>query len=37
MFEVIRRLMVNGNEVPDYPNVYYPVSDEESTCLAAQQ
>jgi antitoxin YxxD len=29
MFEAIRRLMVNGNEIPDYPNVYYPVSEEE--------
>ena len=29
MFEVIRRLMVNGNDMPDHPNVYYPVSNEE--------
>jgi len=33
MFEVIRSLMVNGNDVPDYPNVYYPVSEEDCTFL----
>jgi hypothetical protein len=31
MFDAIRRLMANGNEKPDHPNPYYPVSDAEIT------
>lgn len=29
MFEHLRQLMADGNRNPDYPNVFYPVSDEE--------
>ena len=29
MFDAIQQLMVDGNKTPDYPNVYYPVSEEE--------
>jgi hypothetical protein len=34
MFEKIRKLMVNGNDNPDHPNVFYTVSNEEATASA---
>ncbi len=30
MFEAILSLMVNGNDNPNHPNTFYPVSDEEA-------